>query len=421
MEWQINRADPLVMHIDLNSCFATIEQQANPLIRNKPVAVAAYTEGHGMILAASYDAKAKGIALGTNAREARKICPDIIILMPDPAKYREAHKRFKKVLLEYTSEVVPRSIDEFVVDFRGSQAIRQGRSIESIGYEIKDRIKEELGEYVTVNIGIATNRCLAKLAAGLHKPDGLDTITYTNLIDTLKGIDLVDLPGINRRYKARLLAAGISNPYEMFLADAKFLKNFVFFSKVGFHWYRRLRGWEADDIEFQRKTIGHQYALQEKTDDPDELRRLLMKLSEKIGRRLRRAGLAAGGVHLYMRFADKNWWHHGQKTTGGSQAGQLYATPDIYHATDVLLTSAKERGWITDLVTHISITAYDLAPCHPEQLGLFDQSLTRRKALADASDSINNRYGEFTVVPAAMARMDELILDRVAFGGIRDV
>ena len=424
MEWQINKADPTVMHIDLNSCFATIEQQANPLIRNKPVAIASYTRDYGMIFAASYDAKAMGIGLGTSVREAQRIFPGIIILMPDPPKYREAHKRFKNILLEYTSDVVPRSIDEFVVDFRGSPAIRQGRSMESIGYEIKDRIKEELGEYVTVNVGIATNRCLAKLAAGLHKPDGLDVITYTNLVDTLKSIDLLALPGINRRYKARLLAAGIGTPYEMFLADPKFLKNFVFSSKLGYHWFRRLRGWEADVVEFSRKTIGHQYALEDKTDDLAKLRRLLMKLCEKTGRRLRGANLTAGGVQLYLRFADKNWWQQGRQTTGGSQGGQggqLYTTQDIYCAANALLTQTKEQGWMTDRVTHISITVYNLTPCDPEQLGLFDQPLARRKALAVAADHVNDRFGEFTVVPAVMADMDKTILDRVAFGNIRDI
>jgi DNA polymerase-4 len=416
MDLSVNKADPRIMHIDLNSCFATIEQQANPLIRNKPVAVAAYTKDYGMILAASYDAKALGIKLGTSVREARAICPGIIVLMPDPPKYREAHKRFKQVLLDYTSDVVPRSIDEFVVDFHGSKAIRQGRSLESVGHEIKERIKEELGEYVTVNVGIGTNRCLAKFAAGLHKPDGLDVITYTNMAEIYKNTDLMDLPGINRRFRARLLAAGISTPYEMFLADANFLKNFVFFSKLGYHWYQRLRGWEVDAVEWGRKTIGHQYALEDKTDDLDKLRRLLMKLCEKAGRRLRRNNLTANGVHLYLRFADRNWWHHGHKTSQ-----PLYATQDIYRAADHLLVRAAEGGHITDLVTHISITTFNLAPAHPEQLGLFDQSLTRQKALADAADQANDRYGEFTVVPAIMADMQKVILDRIAFGNIRDM
>src|ERR1043166_6183771 len=98
LQMPINRAEPRIMHIDLNSCFSTIEQQANPLLRHKPVAVGAYKHDHGVILAASYEAKAMGIKLGTFVRYAKAMCPGIIILMPDAPKYREAHKRFREVL-----------------------------------------------------------------------------------------------------------------------------------------------------------------------------------------------------------------------------------------------------------------------------------------------------------------------------------
>ncbi len=203
VELPISSARPLMMHIDLNSCFSTIEQQANPLIRNKPVAVAAYTRETGIVLAASYDAKALGIKLGTSVREARQIHPGIIILMPDPPKYREAHRRFRNILTDYTDNVVAKSIDEFVLDFHGSPAIRAGRSMEAIGAEIKQRIKQEIGDYVTVNVGIGSNRFLAKLAAGLHKPDGLDVITPDNILDIYQQVELMALPGINHRFKAR--------------------------------------------------------------------------------------------------------------------------------------------------------------------------------------------------------------------------
>ena len=96
MDLPISRAEPLVMHIDLNSCFAMIEQQANPLIRHKPVAVAAYDTPGGMILAASYEAKAKGIKLGLNVRQGRQIDPGLIVMMPDPDKYFDAHDRLRK-------------------------------------------------------------------------------------------------------------------------------------------------------------------------------------------------------------------------------------------------------------------------------------------------------------------------------------
>ncbi len=177
MDLPLNYNPPRIMHVDLNSCFAIIEQQANPLIRHKPVAIAAYDTPRGAIIASSYEAKALGIKLGVNVREARLLCRDVIVLMPDPDKYFDAHRRFKQVLLNYTDTVTPKSVDEFVIDFSGSLVVQRGKRLEDVGYEIKAAVKAALGEYVTVNIGIGPNRFLAKVAAGLHKPDGLDVIT----------------------------------------------------------------------------------------------------------------------------------------------------------------------------------------------------------------------------------------------------
>jgi len=397
------------MHIDLNSCFAIIEQQANPLIRHKPVAVAAYDSPAGMVIASSYEAKALGIKLGVNVREARLLSKDVIVLLPDPQKYRDAHKRFKEVLLNYTSEVVPKSIDEFVVDFRGSMAVKRGRSLVDIGEEIKLRIKESLGEYVTVNIGIGPNRFLAKTAAGLHKPDGLDVITGDNLKEIYSGMELTDITGINVRYEARLNVAGIYTPLQFFEADAHFLKKQVFKSIVGFHWYLRLRGWEIDNVNFTRKSFGHQYAIGDKTMDREKLSRLLMKLCEKTGRRLRASENTASGIHLWLSFANRQHWSKGKDTKV-----DMLSTQDIYLQAQKLLNQVI----IPAKATRIAVTVYNLKSCNPEQLGLFDGTRIDKKSLSKAADIINDRYGEFTVTPAIMANMDGTIVDRIAFGGI---
>ncbi len=277
----LNYNPPMIMHIDLNSCFAIIEQQANPLIRHKPVVVAAYDSPRGAVLASSYEAKALGIKLGINVREAKLLCRDVIVMTPDPDKYFDAHRRFRQVLLNYTDTIAPKSIDEFVIDFRGSQAVRQGKRLEDIGMAIKADIKQSLGEYVTINVGISTNRFLAKLAAGLHKPDGLDSITADNLREVYANLELTDLPGINVRYEARLNLEGIFTPLQFLDSPVYKLKQQAFKSIVGYYWYLRLRGHEIDTVTFGRKSFGQQYALGNKTNNREELSRLLMKLSEK--------------------------------------------------------------------------------------------------------------------------------------------
>ena len=412
MEMQINYNDPLIMHIDLNSAYAMIEQQANPLIRHKPVAIAAYDTPRGMIIASSYEAKALGIKLGVNVAEARLIDPNVIILVPDPEKYFDAHRRFKKVLLNYTNSVTPKSVDEFVVDFRGSVAIRSGMTMQEIGMQIKQDIKDALGEYVTVNVGIGTNRFLAKMAAGLNKPDGLDTITGENLREVYSKLELIDLTGINVRYQARLKAAGIHTPLQFLDTPAHVLKKEVFRSIVGYYWYLRLRGHEIDNVDTKTRSFGQQYALGQKTYDRQELSRLLMKLCEKTGRRLRKHGFAASGVHLMLGFEDRRYWAKGRK-----QKSDLYATQDIYIAVQRLLDSAT----IPCKVTNISITVFDLHKEALSQASLFDDTRLDRRSLAVAADEVNDRYGEFTLIPALMANMQDTILKRVPFGSVRDM
>lgn len=421
------------MHIDLNSCFAIIEQQANRLLRGRPVGVAAYDTPRGFVLAASYEAKRKGVKLGVNVREARAMCPGIVIMTPDPAKYREAHRRFKELMLECTDDVTPKSIDEFVLHLQGSPALRGGMSMEDIGRDIKRRVAERLGEAVTVNIGIGPNRFLAKFAAGFDKPDGMRRIDHTNLEATYDGMDLMDLPGINRRYKARLQSYGIMTPLDFLKADRRVLEKVVFRSIVGYYWYLRLRGYEIDKYESKRGQVGHQYALPKKTRDKAELARLLMKLCEKVGRRLRRIGMTAGGIHLYLSFlnyqevthrdngfiggenrASGNSWHRGEKV-----GYRLYSTESIYRAASRLL----EQADVFAEVRGMSITTFDLAPADPEQLSLLvdERNFAAERRVSDAIDEINNRYGEFVVTPATIMDMHGEILDRVAFGSVRDV
>jgi DNA polymerase-4 len=497
-EVMINKSLPYIMHIDLNSCFAIIEQQANRLLRGKPVAVPAYDTPRGMVIASSYEAKAKGVKLGVNVAQARALAQGIVVLTPDPAKYREAHRLFKEVLLEYSPDVVPKSIDEFVIDFSKSKFLKKSREslaanrekndsssrlatrdsrllhnhlILELGREIKEKIRERLGEWVTVNIGIAPNRFLAKYAAGFNKPDGMTLIDHTNLLEKYEGMKLTDLPGINTRYRARLRACGIYTPLDFLHADKHVLQKQVFKSIHGVHWYRRLRGYEADAVVFSQKSIGHQYALSEKTMETEKLERLLMKLCEKTGRRLRKSNYYATGIHLYLGFVQDSTqyavdspqprysqdreiykfqsehqgattpytlnlvpysWHHGEKVQH-----RLYSTQDIYEAAKRLLHGAE----ITSRVRIMSVHVYGLYPWKPLQTSLFDlqpldkvrcqgssltaesstKSVEGRKRVSDAVDAINNRYGEFVITPAMMLDMQGAILDRIAFGQVRDL
>ena len=153
MDLPLNHNEPTVMHIDLNSCFATVEQQANALLRGKPLVVAAYDTPNGCIVSPSIEAKRKGIKTGMTVREARLLCKDVIVRLPDPSKYRDVHIKFCKIFKDYSPLVSPKSIDEAVIDFKGMGRLK--RDLIEVGLEIKSRLRKEIGEWISCNIGLA--------------------------------------------------------------------------------------------------------------------------------------------------------------------------------------------------------------------------------------------------------------------------
>lgn len=411
MKIDINPAIPSIMHVDLNSCFATCEAQANPFLRGRPIAVAAYTGDSGCVISPSYEAKKFGVKVGFRVRDAKEVCPDITILAPHPTMYRAVHQQFNKIFRDYTPNVTPKSIDEAVLDFSDMQKSEQ--DLVNIGYEIKERMRKEIGCWISCNVGIGTNRFLAKTAAGLHKPDGLDVINHENILDVYKNMELIDLCGINVRYKHRLNLEGIYTPLQFLDADVHKLKKIVFKSIVGYYWYMRLRGYEIDSVEFDRKTYGQSYALHQFTNDPEELSRLLMKLCEKMGRRLRHAGSYAKGIHVGVAYKDHGgFWHKGMKTQES-----LYTTQELYGASKFLLTRVKHQP-----CTHIFVTCFNLHNFEVQQECLTDETRIKRWKVSKALDNINDRYGEYVVLPSAIMKdMESEIIDRVPFGSTKDL
>lgn len=407
MNLPLNRNKPLIMHIDLNSCFATVTQQANPLLRGKPLVIAAYDSPRGCVLAPSIEAKRYGVKTGMRVMEARMLCPQVIVMTNDTAMVRDVHMKFKKICRDYSTLVIPKSIDEVVIDFAPMENVLR-QDLTDIGREIKKRMKKEIGEWMVCSIGIATNRFLAKTASSFKKPDGLVVITHENLREIFSKLKLTDIHGINHRFQARLNIHGIFTPLHFLDAPLFLLKNQVFKSIGGYYWYKRLRGWEIDDVEFARKSYGQEYSLGKHTDDPAELSKIMMRLCEKMGRRLRGSGHAARGIHVALLYKDYTYWHRGRMMDS-----QMYSTMELYRAAQFIFNQQPQRK----VVVKLSVSCYDLIPSEKVQMGLFDEDPDKMKKVSDAMDRINDRYGEFVITPALMLSMDNKVLDRIAFGG----
>lgn len=399
---------PTIMHLDLNSCFATIEQQANPFLRGKPIVVAAYNSPRGCILAPSIEAKTFGIKTGMRVFEAQKLCSNLLILPPDPWKYRNVHLSLRKLVNEYTDKFTPRSIDEFVLDFSGMPALKKGMI--SIGKEIKNRIKKELGDWLSVSIGIGPNRFLAKTAAGLKKPDGLEEINKENYLGIYLGLTLTDLCGIAKKNEARLNKFNIKTVLDFYNADLQLIKT-AFHSIIGYDWYLRLRGWEIDDGIQKRSSYGNSFSLPKPFFKLEDLSPILQKLVEKSSFRLKSAGYKTQGVHLGILYRNGVYWHKGKKLKK-----IIFETRDIFREALNLL---KESPYQTP-VANLAVSYFSLKEDNSSQLEIFED-VFKKERLSLALDKINKRWGNFAISSARMIKAKDLIQDRIAFGGVKEL
>ncbi len=413
-----NTAAPSIMHIDLNSCFATAEQQAHPHLRGRPVAVAAYKTSRGFILSNSIEAKRAGVKMLMRVYEAKKICPSLIVRTPDTALIRDIHLKFRRIFETYSDRVIPKSIDEAILDFSNIDTQELfGKDLAGIAREIKQRMRDEIGEWISCSVGISTNRFLAKTGASLTKPDGLEVITYKNVRSVFSRLSLIDIYGINVRYEARLKRWGIFTGLQFFEAPLDLLRKQVFKSILGYYWYRWFRGWEEGTLDTEvRKTYGQQYAIGKATADEAELGCILMKLCEKMGRRLRRAGFTARGIHVSAMFRDGTYWHMGRQTPH-----DLYTTLELYNAAQTIFKQRQKN----EIVTKISVHCFNLSKDIRDQIGLFEMRedilKKRMRKVSDVLDVLNDKYGEFTVSSAKMMDMNDTVVDRIAFGNVREI
>jgi len=406
------------MHIDLNSCFATVEQQARPLLRGKPVAVTNRFTKNACVVAASYEAKAFGVKVGMTFSDAKVLVPNLIMLETDPPKYHYVYQILVNIMQSYSPNVIMKSIDEGIINFEGTTSAVNKRPLADIGYEIKKRLKNEVGCWMRCNIGIAPNRFLAKTAASLHKPDGLDIVDHKNLRKTLSDLKLTDLTGIAERNEARLNTRGIYTPLQFLDAPADLLKRHVFKSVCGEDWYKRLRGWEVDDYESSVKTVGRQFVLDDMQPSEETLRSRLAYLCETTAMKLRYKGLCARGIYIYLLYAGGDSWYERRmfKST-------FFSNAEVYRRATLLFNrrpvpDGSGRRPHGDWVRMIAVSCYALEPSNMSQVSLLDE-VNREVWLTQAVDEINSQFGEFTVTYASSLNAKDVVRQKIPFGSTR--
>ena len=266
--------------VDINCAFASIEQQQDPDLRGRVLAIAAYATDAATIVSSSREARDLGIKTGMKVFEAKAIFPGVIVREPNPPRYRDVSDKLMEILERFSPDVLRMSIDEASVDLSGTPGLKK-LGAEGVAQAIKKAIREEIGECVTASIGISTSIWMAKQASNLDKRDGLQRIDHTNLVSVFERLRLTDLSGIADASAKRLARAGITTPLQFLRATQPKLRLAGMHAEVARGWGMRLRGFEVGGFEsVRRKSYSHSHVMARATASQRDLEELLMRLSE---------------------------------------------------------------------------------------------------------------------------------------------
>jgi DNA polymerase-4 len=377
-----------ILHIDMNAFFASVEQQANPELRGKPIAVVG-ASSRTVILTASYEARAFGVKTGMRLGEARQACPHLIFVPTNNRRYTLISREIMAMLEDFTPLVEVFSIDEAFLDVTGS--LRLFGTAEDIARLIKERIRNTFG--LTCSIGIAPNKLLAKLASEMQKPDGLTTIRPDEIKSVLERMPVRELCGIGRKTAQTLANYGIVTCGDLGRFPVDILRR-----KFGVVGERLVEmGLGIDDSPVmpaseagEAKSVSHSMTFACDIQERKEILCRLLQLAEMVGRRARRYGVTGSTIHLTVRYADFTTFGH--QHTLEEPTNQ---SDELFRGAVAILDSFPLEQPIRLLGIRLSNLGNN------RQLSLFGGE--QRQAMATrAMDKINDRYGEFTVTFATL-------------------
>jgi DNA polymerase-4 len=419
------------LHIDLNSFFASVEQQLHKEYRGRPLAVVPTMADTTCCIAASYEAKALGIKTGTQVGEAKKKCPDIILVAGDHANYAEySHRIAEAVELACPVAHTP-SIDEMVCQLIGRE--QEPPRARKIALEIKHSIYKNVGESLRCSIGMASNRYLAKIASDMQKPDGLIGLLPSQLPRAIAHLELRELPGIGARTESRLNAKGITTMEQLLALDRDGMHKLMdsVWGDRMFHW---LRGAPTGDdgapvpAEVQ-KSLGHSHVLAPEYRSPEGSWAVAHKLLHKAAMRLRMEHFYTGSLAVTVRYqltrqqAETRSAHSkvkrhysGIKNSGWGMEARFRDCQDTLTLLEVLrsLWAQRPQGPEFQKPFFVGVTMRNLVPEDEHQAELFADP-NNRAQLSTTMDKLNLKYGHTTLHFAGMLPARDSAPTRIAF------
>jgi len=415
------------LHIDLNSFFASVEQQLHPEYRNRPLAVVPTLADTTCCIAASYEAKALGIKTGTQVGEAKKICPEIVLIAGNHDHYAEYSHKIAKAVERCCPVAHTPSIDEMVCQLIGRE--QEPPTARRIALEIKQAIKDDVGETLRCSIGMAPNRYLAKIASDMQKPDGLIGLLPSQLPRAIAHLELRDLPGVGARTEVRLNAKGITTMEELLALDRKGM-HALWDSVWGDRLYHWLRGADSGDdgapvaSEIQ-KSLGHSHVLGPEFRSPEGAWSVAHKLLHKAAMRLRMEKFYTASMAVTIRYqltaeqaarvkAKKHF--SGIRHSGWGMEARFAECQDTLTLLEVLrgIWQQAPMGAEFQRPFFVGVMLKNLVPESEHQETLFGDA-DNRGQLSATMDKLNLKYGHSTLHFAGMLKARETAPTRIAF------
>lgn len=383
----------------MDSFFASIEQQVNPELRGRPIAICPFLHNATSVIAASIEAKRYGVRTGTPVKDAKRLCPGITLLADTPTSYRQYHHYIMEELRDTRCQVEVRSIDEAALTVPHDMVEHASQ----VAAEVQRRIFG-VGSQLSCSIGVSSNRFLAKMATKLHKPGGVAELRTKDLGAYYELLELTDLYGISWRMERRLNKLGISSPLDFYLAPHRLLEKA--FGIEGTRWYLRLRGYEVDARKTKRGMIGHQSTITPKpATSYDQVALVASQLCHRAAYRLRLAGLAAGSLSVGLRHSDRSKQYRYYRT----HYPFWDSASCVRHTMELLQHMPLHQP-----VRLVSVTLSRLSAQQDLTLPLFTES-SHSNQISTALDAINERWGRGSIAPASHLGGQQA-RDRIGFG-----
>jgi DNA polymerase-4 len=416
------------LFVDLNSYFASVEQEVRPELRGRPVGVVPMMADTTVCIAASYEAKAFGVKTGTVVADAKRMCPEIVLVEARHEIYVDYHHRVVEAVESCLPVSSVLSIDEMACRLLGRE--RPLRAALDLGLRVKATIRDRVGPMLRSSVGLATNRYLAKIASDMEKPDGLVALPLDLLPDALLQLSLRDLPGIGARTEKRLNAKGIYSMPELLALGCEQAGELW-----GSVWGERLWHWlHGQDFEMSEtdhnKSLSHSHVLAPEMRTPEKAWAVAHKLLHKAAMRLRSADLWAGSIGLAIGFSVPRSQNtpvsrFGVPTRGWHREIRLSECQDNPTLIAALsrLWAGRPNGSEYDQPYFVGVQLNNLVPGRLHSLNLFDalDDTRSRTRLLAAMDELNQKYGSSTLAPAAMLTAFKAAPTRIAFHSIPDL